>query len=101
MRLEAILTLRIVAGVLRLRPTKRGTPSEITAPIATMSPFVKADKGSDCDPPRQASMIITSASHPGRIKPELSRKVRALFPVAAATAIAGSIPPKEQRWLMV
>ena len=41
-RLWATRTLRMVAGVLRLRPTKRGTPAVTTAPTATMSPLRKA-----------------------------------------------------------
>ena len=34
--------LRVVAGVLRLRPTKRGTPAVTTAPMAAMSPCLIA-----------------------------------------------------------
>jgi hypothetical protein len=31
--------VRVVAGVLRLLPTKRGSPAVITAPTAAMSPL--------------------------------------------------------------
>lgn len=65
MRLSATRTLRIVAGVLRLRPTKRGTPSVTTAPTAGTSPFRIALKASVFEPPAQASIMMTSASRPG------------------------------------
>ena len=40
--------LRVVAGVLRLRPTKRGSPPLMTAPTAAMSPFLIAASAVSC-----------------------------------------------------
>ena len=39
--------LRVVAGVLRLRPTKRGTPAVTTPPMAAMSPCLMAASAVD------------------------------------------------------
>ena len=89
------------AGVLRLRPTNRGTPSVTTAATAAMSPLVSDASASFLEPPTQASMITTSASRPGAMKPELRLYTRALLPVAAAMAISTGMSPRLARWLMV
>ena len=56
MRESATRALRVVAGVLRLRPTKRGTPAVTTAPIAAISPCLMAASAVVCVPPSGASM---------------------------------------------
>ena len=50
--------LRVVAGVLRLRPTKRGIPAVTTPPMAAMSPCLMAASALDCVPPSGASIKI-------------------------------------------
>ena len=64
---SATRTFLIEPGVLRLRPTNRGTPSETTAATAAISPFRNASSALFCEPPAQASTTATSASRPGRM----------------------------------
>src|SRR5688500_11757532 len=101
MRHSATRTFFIGAGVLRLRPTKRGTPSVITAATAAMSPFFSASSAVFFDPPTQASRITTSASFPSLRNPELSRYTRALLPVAAAIAHSTGMPARLARCVIV
>src|SRR5262249_32162414 len=72
MREAAMRALRVVAGVLRLRPTKRGVPAVTTAPIAAMSPCLMAPSAVFCVPPSGASMSTMSAALPAASNP-LSR----------------------------
>ena len=60
----ATRALRVVAGVLRLRPTKRGMPALTTAPIAAMSPWLIAASAVSCVPPSGASSSTMSAAWP-------------------------------------
>src|SRR5258708_29947556 len=93
-RLDATWTRRTEGGVLRLRPTKRGTPLLMTLAIAGMSPLASADKASPCDPPSGASIMTRSASAPSRKYPPATLKCRALLPLAAAIAISGASLPR-------
>src|SRR5882724_2853536 len=68
----ATRALRVVAGVLRLRPTKRGIPAVTTAPMAAMSPCLIAASAVSCVPPSGASISTMSAVLPGASTP-LSR----------------------------
>ena len=72
-RHSATRIFRFGAGVLRLRPTKRGIASVITAPTAAMSPFRKESSASFLDPPTHESRSTTSASLPGLMKPQFRR----------------------------
>src|SRR5262249_37484740 len=65
----ATRALRVVAGVLRLRPTNRGTPAVTTAPIAAMSPCLMAASAVFCVPPSGASKRTMSAALPGESSP--------------------------------
>ena len=56
---------RVVPGVLRLLPTNLGSPAEMTAPTAAMSPWRIAESASGCVPPSGASIRTISAALPG------------------------------------
>ena len=63
----------VVAGVLRLRPTKRGSPAVITAPTAAISPLRIAASAVSCVPPSGASISTMSADLPAASTPQSSR----------------------------
>ncbi len=64
---------RVVAGVLRLLPTKRGSPAVITAPTAAISPFLIAASALSWVPPSGASSSTISAALPAANTPESRR----------------------------
>jgi hypothetical protein len=75
---------RVVAGVLRLLPTKRGAPAVMTAPTAAISPLRFAESASLCVPPSGAWIRTMSAALPALSEPQSRRYTLALLPVAAA-----------------
>src|SRR5215475_1668987 len=89
------------AGVLRLRPTNRGTPSVTTAATAGRSPLRSASSAFFLDPPTHASRTTTSASQPDLRKPLFNRYIRALLPVAAEIAHSTGRSDKLARYEIV
>src|SRR5258705_5218457 len=92
---------RVVAGVLRLLPTKRGSPAVMTAPTAAISPLRIAESASLCVPPSGASIRTMSAALPAASAPLSRRYTPALLPVAAAMAISGATPARLDRCAIV
>ena len=100
-RHAATRMFRVVAGVLRLLPTKRGSPAVTTAPTAAISPLRIAERASLFVPPSGASIRTMSAALPALSAPQSRRYTRALLPVAAAMAISGAMPARLDRCAIV
>ena len=71
----ATRTFRIDAGVLRLRPTNRGTPSVNTAATAGMSPLRNADKASGWEPPALEDLTEKGAARAAAEEHILARRM--------------------------
>src|SRR5438876_6755699 len=87
---------RLASGVLRLRPTLT-RPSITTQEIPGMSPRAIASRASFASDAAGASQTTRSAGAPTVMVPvpRARRKIRALFPVASASASAGGRSPSE------